>query len=249
MDVRHNATEEESLVNAKRGRNGDIVLITGGTRGIGYAAAARFLKNGDRVAILCRHKNHVETAAEQLKALAPADAVLGMAGDVREVKDVRRIVSNTLDRFGRIDVLVNNAGVAVWKPIEETSEQEWDETLDTNLKGSFLFTREVVPVMRKQGYGVIVNISSGLGVSGEARYSAYSASKFGLMGLTQVVAAETRDAGLRVYAVVLGGVATQLHLNIHPWEETSRMMTPDYVADKLFELARGRRETGTSIEV
>jgi 3-oxoacyl-[acyl-carrier protein] reductase len=104
------------------------------------------------------------------------------------------MVGECLKRFGQIDILINNAGIAAYKPIEETSEREWDNIIDTNLKGTFLFMRQVLPVMKKQGNGTIINISSGLGVEGEAGFSAYCASKFGVVGLTQVIADETKES-------------------------------------------------------
>ncbi|HEY3374025.1 MAG TPA: SDR family oxidoreductase [Candidatus Aquicultor sp.] len=227
--------------------------MTGSTRGIGLATAVEFLKNGDSVTVFCRHQDHVDQALEQLCKNAglqnPCQNILGLVGDVRMFDDVREIVDATFRNFGRIDVLINNAGVAVWRPIEATSEGEWDDIIDTNLKGSFLFMREVVPIMRHQQSGIIINVSSGLGVEGEANYSAYSASKFGLIGLTQVVADETKDVGIKVYAVLPGAVATKLHLDIHPWEDPSKMMTPEHVAKRIFEIAEGTMPPGESIEV
>ncbi|MDP2211002.1 MAG: SDR family oxidoreductase [Candidatus Aquicultor sp.] len=237
----------------RESNSGRTVLITGSTRGIGLATAAEFLRNGDNAAIFCRHKSHVDEAVDKLVAGLSANGkskrILGLVGDVRDAADVENIVAAVLEQFGRIDVLINNAGIAVWEPIEETTEAEWDDVMDTNLKGSFLFMRNVVPVMKRQGGGVIINISSGLGVQGQANYSAYSASKFGLVGLVQVVADETSGTGIKVYAILPGGVATKLHLDIHPWEDPSRMMTPEHVAKTVFEVAEGERHSGSSVEV
>ncbi|MBS3908205.1 MAG: SDR family oxidoreductase [Actinobacteria bacterium] len=233
--------------------SGRVVLITGSTRGIGLASAAAFLRNDDKVAIFCRHLNHVDEAVNKLAADQGADylveRILGLVGDVREPDSVENIVATVLEKFGSIDVMINNAGIAAWKPIEETKEEEWDEVIETNLKGSFLFMRAVVPIMRRQGHGVIINISSGLGVQGQANYSAYSASKFGLVGLVQVVADETSGTGIKVYAILPGGVSTKLHLDIHPWEDPSKMMTPEHVAKTIFEVAEGVGHSGSSVEV
>jgi NAD(P)-dependent dehydrogenase (short-subunit alcohol dehydrogenase family) len=160
-----------------------IVMITGSTRGIGFSTAAEFLKNGDRVAIFCRHKKHVTKALRYLAGLGERQNIFGLVGDVRRARDVKRIVAQCLKHFGRIDILINNAGIAAYKEIGETSEKDWNDILDTNLNGCFLFIRQVIPVMKKQGKGIIINISSGLGVSGEAKFSAYCASKFGVIGL------------------------------------------------------------------
>jgi len=226
-----------------------VVLISGATRGIGLATAARFLEEGDRIAIFCRHREHGSEAKKQIASPGPLENILMLAGDVRKEKDVKRIVAQCLRHFGRIDVLINNAGVAAYKSLEETSEREWDEILDTNLKGTFLLIRGVVPVMKKQGSGVIINISSALGVKGEANFSAYCASKFGVIGLTQVVADETRETGIKVYAVLPWAVNTTLlsgsDLEIAP----SELLEPEYVAGRIFKAASGKRKSGTLFEV
>ncbi len=226
-----------------------VALITGSSRGIGLATAEEFLKNGDNVVLFCRHEGHVAAAKEKLNQIGPRKNILDLVGDVRNYRDVQRIVAESLKKFGRIDVLVNNAGVAIWKSIEETSETEWDEVLATNLKGQFLFLREVLPLMKKQKSGVVINISSGLGVQGEAKYSAYASSKFGIIGLTEVAADENKNTNLKIYAVLPGAVATKLHLDLHPWEDPSNMMTPAYVAKKILALAEGKKKTGELVEV
>jgi 3-oxoacyl-[acyl-carrier protein] reductase len=232
-------------------RNSRVVVVTGSTRGIGFATAAEFFKHGDKVVVLCRHKEHVDEAVSKLGEIDASRAkdILGLVADVRKPGDVRQVLTKTRRRFGRIDVLVNNAGIAIYKPIEETSEREWDNVLDTNLKSGFFFMRETVPLMRKQGGGIIINISSGLGVEGQENFSAYCASKFGLVGLTQVVADETGGSGIKIYAILPGAVATQLHRDIFPDADFSDMMTPEHVASKIFKAAEGKRRSGTAIEV
>ena len=225
------------------------VLITGSTRGIGFSTAAEFLRDDDRVVILCRHKVHVQKAMSRLSSLGHPENILDLVGDVRKRVDVKRIIGQCLRRFGRIDILINNAGIAAYKPIEETTEKEWDRVLDTNLKGCFLYIREVIPVMREQGRGIIINISSGLGVEGEANFSAYCASKFGVVGLTQAVADETLGTGIRVYAVLPGAVNTQLNLDTGLDMDPSDLLAPEYVAKRIFEVAQGKRKSGQLIEV
>jgi 3-oxoacyl-[acyl-carrier protein] reductase len=226
-----------------------VVLITGSTRGIGLATAAEFLKNGDGVVVFCRHRDHAVRAKEHLVSLGPPENILTLAGDVRKEADVKRIVGQGLKHFGRIDILINNAGIAAYKPLVETSEREWNDIIDTNLKGTFLFIRQIVPVMKKQGGGIIINISSALGVEGEANFSAYCASKFGVIGLTQVVADETRESGIRVYAVLPWAVNTTLLSGIDLEIQPSEMLAPDYVAGRIFEAARGKRKSGILFKV
>lgn len=228
-----------------------VILITGSTRGIGEAAAAQFLKKGDRVVIFCRHKVHGLAAFQRLAKIGKAENIFATDGDVGSAKDASRIVQETVNGFGGIDVLINNAGVAVWRPFEDTSEQEWDQVISTNLKGNFLFIKQVLAVMKKQGQGTIINISSGLGVRGAKNYSAYCASKFGIIALTQVAADEAAKMGIKVYAVLPGAVATRLHLDFHPWEDASKMMAPEYLGRRLFEIASEnyREPSGGSIEI
>ncbi len=226
-----------------------IVVITGSTRGIGVSTAAEFLKGGDRVVIFCRHKEHVTKAISQLTAFGERQNILGLLGDVRRERDVKRIVAQSLKHFGRIDVLINNAGIAAYKEIEEITQKTWDDILDTNLKGCFLFMRQVIPVMKKQGKGIIINISSGLGVEGEAKFSAYCASKFGLIGLTQSMADETADTGVRIYAVLPGAVNTKLNWDLDLGMDSSELLAPEYVAKKILRLAEGRRKSGQSVPV
>lgn len=226
-----------------------IVMITGSSRGIGFATAAEFLKAGDRLVLSCRHENHVEEAKKSLAALSAGDGILDLVGDVRKEADVERMVARCLQQYGRIDVLVNNAGTGVVKSIEEMHEWEWDLILDTNLKGPFLFMRQVIPIMKKQGKGVIINIASRLGVVGVANLSAYCASKFGLIGLTQAAASENAGKGVKVYAVLPAGVNTQLiragGLNPDP----AKLLTPEHVAQRIFKLAEGVEKSGQSLEI
>ncbi len=226
-----------------------IVIITGSTRGIGFATAFEFLRNGDQVVIFCRHQGHVKQATDQLQRLANSQEVLGLVGDIRKREDVKRIVRGCLKSFGRIDVLVNNAGIAAYKEIEKTTDKQWDDILDTNLKGTFLFMREVLPVMKKQGKGIIINMSSLLGVAGMANFSAYSASKFGVIGLTQSVADEATGSDIRIYAVLPGAVDTQLSKDLGLEMKPSELLKPEDVARRILHLAEGKRRSGQSIEM
>ena len=225
------------------------VMITGSTRGIGLSTAVEFLKNGDRVAIFCRHPGHVSKAKRHLLAFGRPENILGLVGDVRKETDVRKILKQTQSHYGRIDILVNNAGIAAYKAIEKTSGKEWDDIVDTNLKGTFLFMREVVSMMKKRRKGIIINVSSILGVAGEAMFSAYCASKFGVIGLTQAMADETANAGIRIYAVLPGAVDTQLVSDSGLEIDPSELLRPEEVARKIVELAEGRKRSGSLTEI
>ncbi|OGP71311.1 MAG: hypothetical protein A2W09_02425 [Deltaproteobacteria bacterium RBG_16_50_11] len=225
------------------------VMITGSTRGIGLSTAVEFLKNGDRVAIFCRHPGHVSKAKRHLLAFGRPENSLGLVGDVRKETDVKKILRQTQSRYGRIDILVNNAGIAAYKTIEKTSGKEWDDIVDTNLKGTFLFMREVIPMMKKQRKGIIINVASILGVAGEAMFSAYCASKFGVIGLTQAMADETANAGIRVYAVLPGAVDTRLVSDSGLEIDPSALLRPEEVARKIVNLAEGRERSGRLVKI
>ncbi|PSO45288.1 MAG: NAD(P)-dependent oxidoreductase [Parcubacteria group bacterium QH_9_35_7] len=219
--------------------NSKTAIITGSTRGIGLATADKLQKEGYNVVIFCRHEEHAQEAKNQL--IAP-EKTLALTGDVRKEKDIENIVEKTIDKWGKIDILVNNAGKAIYKPIQETSLEEWEDVVDTNAKGTFLFSKKVIPKMKKEGSGKIINISSGLGLSGQANYSAYSMSKFAVVGLTEVLADELQE--IKSYAVCPGGVATKLHLDIHPWENPDNMMKPEHIAEEIMNLIYSEKESG-----
>lgn len=225
-----------------------VVLITGSTRGIGLETAKEFLKNGDKVVIFCRHPEHTAKALEELKDFNQ-NQILATTGDVSHEEDVSKIIKKTLDQFKKIDILVNNAGKAIYKPIENTTAEEWEDIMHTNLKGYFLFIKEIIPMMKARDGGTIINVSSGLGERGAANYGPYSASKFGVIGLTEVIADETDKTGIKVYAVLPGAVATKLHLDMHPWENPEDMMKPEKVAKVIFEIAEGEITTGSRIPI
>lgn len=213
--------------------DGKTAIITGSTRGIGLETARVLLQGNANVTVFCRHKKHGEEARKSLER--EGGSLLISIGDVRESSDVDRILKETVEKFGGIDVLMNNAGMAVWKLIEKTSEAEYDAVVGTNLKGAWLFARAVMPVMKKQGEGRIINVSSGLGLSGGEKYSAYSGSKFGMIGFGQSIAREAGAHGVTTVSLALGAVNTKLHLDFHPWEDPNTMMQPDDVARRIFK--------------
>ena len=188
---------------------GKIALITGGGRGIGRAVALHYAREGATLALCARTTAEIEKTVAEIRALK-ADCE-GWTCDVSDEESVRSLVSNVLHRFGRIDVLVNNAGVMTRPtPLEEIDPKKWDYTIAVNLRGPFLVTRAVLPAMFKQKSGSIINISSEIGRGAFANFASYAASKWGLEGLTQTLAAEVRSNGIRVNSVAPGYVATKM---------------------------------------
>ena len=186
--------------NALRGK---VALITGAARGLGLSMAERFVAEGANVVLA-----DVLDASAQAQRLGPAAHYV--ACDVSRAASVQDLVQQALARFGRIDVLVNNAGIEFAKTVEHTTEAEWDALMGVNLKGVFLCARAVVPVMRAQGGGVIVNVASELGLVGAAGVAAYCASKGGVVLLSRALAIDHGREGIRVNALCPGPVQTEL---------------------------------------
>lgn len=186
-----------------------VALITGGGRGIGKAIAMAYARQGAKLALCARTAAELEQTVTELRGL-DADAA-GWSCDVSLEAPVKELVANVQKSFGRIDVLVNNAGVMTRPvPITELEVRKWDYTIAVNLRGPFLITRSVLPIMMKQKSGSIINVSSTVGRGAYANFIAYATSKWGLEGFTQTLAAEARSGNIRVNSVEPGYVATKL---------------------------------------
>jgi NAD(P)-dependent dehydrogenase (short-subunit alcohol dehydrogenase family) len=175
---------------------GRVAIVTGSTRGIGRAIASRFCEAGARVVVHGRDQATAERIAGDL-----AGEAIGVAAPMDDSDAVRRLVDHTVRRWGRVDVLVNNAGVALDGFVTRIDDERWHETLETNLSGAFWAVRSVVPVMKEQSAGSIVNVVSWAGLRGNVGQAAYSASKAGLYGLTLSLAKELGKFGIRVNAL------------------------------------------------
>ncbi|HEX2555658.1 MAG TPA: SDR family oxidoreductase [Microvirga sp.] len=189
-----------------------VALVTGGGRGIGLATARRFLQEGWRVAVL---DVDADLLAAALAALAAPDDTLSIRCDVSDPVQVQASVAAVAERFGRLDALVNNAGVAVFKPLLETSFEEWSRVMAVNLTGPFLCTQAAAPVMAEHGGGSVVNITSISGLRASTLRVAYGTSKAGLAHLTKQQAVELAGLGIRVNAVAPGPVDTAMAKAVH----------------------------------
>ena len=186
---------------------GKACLVTGATRGIGRAIAEALVAAGAHVAISARTSSDVERVAAQLDADSTG-RVVGIAADVSRLEDCGRLVQETADAFGRLDVLVNNAGVGVLASIEELSVEDWETQIHTNLRGVFCCSKAAVPHL-KSTEGWIINIGSLAGRNPFAGGSGYNASKFGLVGMTEAMMLDVRHSGIRVSMVMPGSVNTR----------------------------------------
>ncbi|MES1147652.1 MAG: SDR family oxidoreductase [Bradyrhizobium guangdongense] len=192
-----------------------VALVTGAARGIGLATAKKFLAEGWRVALL-------DIAGEQLTSataeIGRPDETLALTCDVSDAAAVGRAIKTIEQRFGRLDALVNNAGIAVFAPLMETSDADFCRVIEVNLTGPFLCTKAAVPLMREHGGGAIVNITSISAVRASTLRSAYGTSKAGLAHLTKQLAVELASLGIRVNAVAPGPVDTAMAKQVHTKE-------------------------------
>lgn len=205
---------------------GRVALVTGASRGIGLAIARRVGRMGARVAICGRDRAALDRAArglneERVEALA-------VAADVASSRDVAALVARVNEKLGEIEILVNNAGVGAFAPVQELSEDDWQRVLGTNLTGVFLVTRAVAPQMIRRRSGHVINISSLAGKNAFAGAAAYCASKWGLQGLTYCMAEDLRGYGIRVSVICPGTVQTEF--SPHAGKDPKKMLQPEDVA-------------------
>ncbi|MDQ4001790.1 MAG: SDR family NAD(P)-dependent oxidoreductase [Actinomycetota bacterium] len=203
---------------------GKVVLVTGASQGLGRALALTCAQEGANLVISSRSADSLEPVAEE--ASTSGVEVLTVPADVSRGEDVQELVGAAAERFGKIDVLVNNAGLLGPRvAIEDYPEDEWRSVLDANLTGPFLVSKATIPHMR-EGTSII-NVTSGVSVEGRAEWGAYSVSKFGLEGLTQILAAELKDRGIRVNSVDPGGMRTGMRAVAYPEEDPTTRITPE----------------------
>jgi 3-oxoacyl-[acyl-carrier protein] reductase len=186
--------------------NGTTAIVTGGSRGIGLAIARALAEGGARVAVLGRDGTRAEAAAVTL----PGEGHLGLACDVADPGQAQATVSAVEEALGGVGILVNNAGITRDNILLRLKDEDWNEVIDTNLKGAFNMTRAVTRGMMKQRQGVILNVSSVVGLMGNAGQTNYAASKSGLFGLTKSVARELASRGVRCNAIAPGYIETDM---------------------------------------
>ena len=186
---------------------GKAAIVTGSTRGIGRAIAEGLAAAGASIVVSGRTQSTAEVAAQEIAQQTGARAV-GVAADVQRYEDCRQLVQESVARLGRLDVLVNNAGIGHFASVADIEPDAWQRVLRTNLDGAFYCTREAIPHLRAAGGGWIVNIGSLAGKNPFAGGAAYNASKFGLLGFSEAVMLDVRHDGIRVSCIMPGSVAT-----------------------------------------
>jgi 3-oxoacyl-[acyl-carrier protein] reductase len=252
--------------------NNKTAIITGSSRGIGKETAILLAKMGLNVVICSRTQSEINSVVHEIKGITSNgninnnnsnednnnNDVIGIKCDVSKSLEVDYLIQKTIDKFNAIDILVNNAGIVFIKKLIDTSEEEWDKTIDINLKSAFLCTRAVLPFMIRNRYGVIINVSSGAGKTGFPDISAYCASKFGMIGLTESAACEVTTGGsmnIRVMAICPGEVDTKMQADLDPEyyrRNKNKMLQPQQIAEKIAEMISDKQHkyrNGQSVEI
>jgi 3-oxoacyl-[acyl-carrier protein] reductase len=216
-----------------------LALVTGAAQGIGRSAALRLAGEGYDLAIVARQQDRAQQVVDELERLGSRGAAYGL--DVSKPELARQAVADVVDRFGRIDVLVNNAGTHLEREVVDLTEEIYDTIMDTNLKAAFVFSQAVLPTMISQGSGVIINISSvwAWGVGPGA--TPYCASKAGVSSLTRTLATEVGKHGIRVNAIAPGLIETDMYATVNESQRAAmiadaplgRLGTPDEIAGPL----------------
>jgi 3-hydroxybutyrate dehydrogenase len=213
--------------------SGKVACVTGSVRGIGWEIVQAYAQEGAQVVICDLHQADVDNALAQLSL--PAEKILGVKADVTVEDDVGLLFRAIKEKFGKLDILVNNAGFA-WPregPIDlevaDVPLQLWLNVLNTNLTGTFLCSREALKLMKEQRFGTIINISSPQGKLGKALRGPYSAAKFGVEGLTQVMALENSAHNLKVNALDPGGIVATEAIRKIPGNKGKKMLSPEIV--------------------
>ena len=227
-----------------------VAIITGAGRGIGRATALRFAREGARIALFSRTASPLNEVVAEIER--GGHVALAQAGDVAREEDVHRLFQKVVETWGRVDILVNCAGIVAAQPFVDMDVATWDRVLGVNLRGTFLCCREAFALMARQRLGVIVNLSSLSGVKGVEKFpglSAYNVSKAGVASLTEILALEGKPYNIRVCALSPGAVDTEMLRQAAPHLKAG--MTPDDMAELILFLAddSGRKLNGTNLEI
>lgn len=211
---------------------GKIAIVTGGTRGIGRAIALSLVKAGVQVAITARDEQDITKAASQLNQHGKA---AGYVCDVRDYEQVKSTVARVAADLGGLDILINNAGIGIFAPVESTSVEDFRAVLETNVFGVFYCCHEAIPLMKQHGGGYIINISSLAGTNAHPNMAAYNASKFGLNGFSEALMQEVRHDGIKVSYIMPGSVNTEFGGD-EPSDEKKWQLQPDDIARVVIDL-------------
>ena len=211
-----------------------VAIVTGGSKGIGRAIAESLVTAGAGVAITARNDDEIGSTVTELKKLGAGTAA-GYVCDVRDYEQVKSVVAEVAKEFGGLDILINNAGVGIFAPVESMSVEDFRAVLETNVFGVFYCCHEATPLMKQRGGGYIINISSLAGANPHPRMAAYNASKFGLNGFSEALMQEVRHDGIKVSYIMPGSVNTAFGGD-EPSAEKSWQLQPHDIAQVVMNL-------------
>lgn len=206
-----------------------VAIVTGSSRGIGRSIALMLASYGAKVVLAARDKDHLEKLEDDIKS--SSGEAISIPTDMAVEADIKQLLNRTIEFFGRLDIVVNNAGLGIYDPVEKTTTETWDNLLNVNARGPFILCREAIPYLRKQARSFIINISSVVGVRGYANQAAYTASKHALMGFSKALAKEVQADGIRVHVLLPGGVDTDMVSLARPDLDKSVLMKPKEIAE------------------
>ncbi|MBD0389723.1 MAG: SDR family oxidoreductase [Nostoc sp. C3-bin3] len=196
---------------------GKVAIVTGASAGIGRACALALAAEGAQVVITARREERLKALADEIGAMNTKAYIV--AGDANDESTAKKVVETAINEAGRIDILLNNAGMGIYKNLVDTSLEEYDQLMNTNMRTTFLFTRHVVPQMLLQGQGTILMLSSMAGIYGFAGEAVYCATKFAQVGFAQALDKELRTSGIKVGVICPGGVKTEFAIGTGRTEE------------------------------
>ena len=206
-----------------------VIIVTGGGRGIGRSAAITLAENGARVAVVAKTETEVNETTEEI--IQKGHDALPVIADVSDEIQVKKMVKKVNEKFGTVDVLVNNAGVAIVSSLADSNTEDWDLTMAVNLKGTFLCTREVIGPMMKRRSGKIINVSSRAGREPFADFTAYCTSKYGIIGFTESLAVEMSKYNVFVNVICPDRVITEMSTGTIPDGDYSEWLKPEDLAE------------------
>lgn len=212
---------------------GLVAIVTGGTKGIGRAIAEALVDAGANVTIAARTEKDVEATARELAGRSKAGKALGVVADVSRHEDCRELIGYTVEQFGRLDILINNAGVGGFRRVADMTPEHWRTVIDTNLSSLFYCSHEAIPHLKKTG-GWIISIGSLAGKNAFPGGAAYNASKFGLIGFSEALMQEVRHEDIRVSYIMPGSVATDFEGSSTP--SADWMIQPEDIAQIVMDL-------------
>ncbi len=220
------------------------IIVTGSGRGIGRYIAKRLGREGANIVLTARTEEEIKKVGREIKS--EGGESIFIRGDVTREKNVKNVINKAIKKFGKVDVLVNNAGAGLRKYLRETEVEEFEEIMDVNVKGVFLYMKNIIPEMEKQG-GLIINISSGAGKTGIPTLAAYCASKFAVIGLTEAAAGEVEN--IKIVALCPGSVDEGMFRRLFPGEKAD--LAPEEVAEKVADICihPEKYRSGQSVEL